>query len=161
MEMVSCGAIRQPRTVSASLADQLRLAQTVTPELVSQVLDDACVRLPALGRTEKAARLNRLVEAGAWTEVALALIELELPQWQLRRLVHDDGDWLCSLSRQPNLPAEFDDTADARHENLALALLSALLAAQCQVADAREVGPPMVPQIRPAPGYVVCCDNFI
>ena len=142
------------------LADQIRLAQTVTPDLVSHVIDGACVRLPALGRTEKAARLNRLIEAGAWTEVALALIELELPQWQLRRLVHDDGEWLCSLSKQPNLPAEFDDTADARHEDLPLALLSALLEAKRQAADAREPRSPMVPQIRPATGTVVCCDNF-
>jgi len=143
------------------LADQLRLAQAVTPNLISQVIADACVRLPALGRTEKAARLNRLIEAGAWTEVALALIELELPQWTLRRLVRDDGEWLCSLSRQPNLPVELDDTADARHEHLALALLSALLEAKRQTADAREVRSPIVPQVTPATGYyVVCCDNF-
>ena len=142
------------------LADQLRLAQAVTPDLISHVIADACVRLAALGRTEKAARLNRLIEAGAWTEVALALIELELPQWTLRRLVHDGGEWLCSLSKQPNLPVEIDDTADARHEDLPLALLSALLEAKRQAADAREPRSPMVPQIRPATGYVVCCDNF-
>ena len=143
------------------LADQIRSAQTATPDLVSHVIAGACVRLPALGRTEKVARLNRLIEAGAWTEVALALIELELPQWQLRRLVHDDGEWLCSLSKHPHLPAEFDDAADARHEDLALALLSALLEAKRQEADARESRSSMVPQISPAPaGHVACCDNF-
>lgn len=142
------------------LADRIRSAQAVTPDLVSHIIDGACVRLPALGRTEKAARLNRLVEAGAWTEVAFALIELELPQWQVRRLVCDDGEWLCSLSAQPNLPAELDDTADARHQNLPLALLSVLLEAQRQMADAREVRLPMAPQNRPATGLAICCDNF-
>ena len=142
------------------LADQLRLAHTVTPDLVSHVIDGACVRLPALGRTEKAARLNRLIEAGAWTEVALALIELELPQWQLRRLVHDDGEWLCSLSKQPNLPAEFDDTVDAGHEILPLAMLSAFVEARRQAVATRQVSVAAAPQVKFTTGHVVCCDNF-
>lgn len=142
------------------VADRIRSSQAVTPDLVSQVIADACMRLPGLGRSEIAARLNRLIKAGAWTEVALALIELELPQWQLRRLVHDDGAWLCSLSKQPNLPAEFDDTADAKHENLSLALLSAFLEARHRAADAREARSLMVPQIGPATSHAICCDNF-
>jgi hypothetical protein len=142
------------------LADQIQSAQAVTPDLVSQVLEGACVRLSALGRTEKAARLNRLIGAGAWTETALALIELELPQWQLRRLVHDDDDWLCSLSKQPNLPAELDDTVDARHEILPLALLSAFLDAQQLVSIARGSRSSPAPNVTPAAACVVCCDNF-
>jgi hypothetical protein len=142
------------------LANQIRSAQAVTPDLVAHVIDGACVRLPALGRTDNAARLTRLIEAGAWTDVALALIELELPRWQVRRLVLDDGEWLCSLSNQPNLPAEFDDTVDARHESLPLALLSALLEAKQQVSAAREVSPSPAPNVRPATAYA-CCDNFL
>src|SRR5271168_88011 len=42
----------------------------------------------------KASRVNHLIEASAWTEAALALIELELPGWKLRRLVHENGEWL-------------------------------------------------------------------
>jgi len=37
-----------------------------------------------------------LIESEAWTEAALALVELELPLWKLRRLVHEEGIWLCS-----------------------------------------------------------------
>jgi hypothetical protein len=140
------------------LADQLRSAQAVTPDLISHVVDAACVRLPALGRTEKAARLRRLIEAGAWTEAALALIELELPQWQVRRLIHDDGEWLCSLSREPNLPAELDDTVDVGHENLPLALLGAILEAQQQAT--RGVSSSRTSSATPATAYVACCDNF-
>jgi hypothetical protein len=140
------------------LADQLRSAQAVTPDLVSYVVDGACVRLPALGRTAKAERLSRLIEAGAWTEAALVLIELELPQWQVRRLVHDDGEWLCSLSREPNLPMELDDTVDAGHENLPLALLGAFLEAKQQ--SAREVSSSRTSNVAPATAYVACCDNF-
>ena len=28
---------------------------------------------------------------------ALALVELELPAWKLRRLIYEDGEWLCSF----------------------------------------------------------------
>lgn len=144
----------------ARLADRLRLAQEVTPDLISSVIAAACVRLPAVGRTEKHGRINRLFNAGAWTEAALVLVELELPQWTLRRLVHDDGEWLCSLSKQPNLPAVFDDMVEARHEILPLAILSAALDARRHAAAAPEVSAPTVPQVRSTAGYAVCCDNF-
>lgn len=140
------------------LADRLRSAQAVTPDLIYDLIDGACVRLPALGRAEKAARLSRLIDASAWTEVALVLIGLELPQWQVRRLVQDDGEWLCSLSREPNLPMQFDDTVDVRHEILPLALLGAFLEARQQ--SAREVSSSLVPSIRPTTAHVACCDNF-
>ena len=142
------------------LAGQLCLTEAVTPDLVSRVIDQVCVRLASLHRPENIARLTRLIEASAWTEVALALIELDLPQWTLRRLVHDGGEWLCSLSKQPNLPVEFDDTVDAGHEILSLALLSAFLEAKRQVSGAREVISPREPQITMATAYVSCCDNF-
>ena len=93
-------------------------------------------------------------------KVALALIELELPQWQLRRLVHDDGEWICSLSKQPNLPAEFDDTVDTSHEVLSLALLTAFLEAKRQPLGARAVRSPAAPQVKQTLNQVVCCDNF-
>jgi hypothetical protein len=50
---------------------------------------------------------------------------VELPGWKLRRLVYQDGEWLCSLSKQPNMPEDIDETADAVHEVLPLAILTA------------------------------------
>src|SRR5689334_18349387 len=44
------------------------------------------------------ARIHRLLADEAWTEAGLALIEVGLPQWTLRRIVRDDGEWLCTLS---------------------------------------------------------------
>ena len=61
------------------------------------------------------ARLERLIAAGAWTDAALVLIELELPAWSLRRLIREDDEWFCSLSRQPNVPVALDVTAHAHH----------------------------------------------
>jgi hypothetical protein len=45
-----------------------------------------------------------------------ALIALELPLWTVRRLAFENGEWLCSLSRQPNLPMALDDCADPKHD---------------------------------------------
>src|SRR5690348_5787668 len=53
----------------------------------------------SLGQTEKTVRLAQLIESRAWTDAALALIDLELPFWQVRRLAYDDGEWYCALSR--------------------------------------------------------------
>jgi hypothetical protein len=142
------------------LMSQLQVASALSHELVSRVITDACTRLPGMVKSEKTVRLDRLIEAGAWSEAALALIELELPAWKLRRLVYEDGEWLCSLSRHPNLPLALDETADASHEVLSLAILSAFLEARRRASAARETSPPRVPQIRPTSGYAVCCDNF-
>lgn len=142
------------------LTEQLRLAPALTPDLISNVIADACTRLPVLNKAGKATRIDQLIEAGAWSDAALALIELELPEWKLRRLVYEDGEWFCSLSKQPNLPVVFDDTADACHEVLPLAILSAFLEARRTISAVRETSSPAVPQVRPTSGYAVCCDNF-
>jgi hypothetical protein len=68
-----------------------------------------------------AARIDELIEARAWNDAALTLVELELPAWKQRRLIYEDGKWHCSLSRRPNLPVALDDTATASHEVLPLA----------------------------------------
>ena len=78
------------------LVEQLRLAPTPTSELISDVIVGA---FSVLKRTGKAALIDRLIESGAWTDAALALVEIELPAWKLRRLVLEDGEWLCSLSK--------------------------------------------------------------
>src|SRR5208283_1867676 len=113
-----------------------------------------------LQKAGKASRLAQLIEAGAWSDAVLALIELELPGWKLRRLVYEDAEWLCSLSEKPNLPMAFDDTADATNEELPLAILSAFVEARRRAAATPETSSPTVPQVRPTSGYAICCDNF-
>jgi hypothetical protein len=142
------------------LAEQLVLAPALTRDLISSVLSEACTRLPVLRSSGKAARLDRLIEAGAWTDAALALIELELPAWKLRRLVREDGRWFCSLSKQPNLPIDLDETADANHGVLSLAILSSFVEARRVSSAAREIRPQTVPRIRSRSGHAICCDNF-
>jgi hypothetical protein len=139
------------RELLGALEEQLRRAQAITPELLVDVIAQACTRFAAHGPAAKA-KVNRLIECGAWVDAALALIELELPQWKLRRVIYEDGEWLCSLSKQPRLPLSLDEVAEASHEDLALAILIAFL----QARRALKV----MPQVRAMPGHAVCSDNF-
>ena len=144
----------------AQLSDRLAAAQTVTPELMSELIASACVRLPALRRAGTPGRVDRLIEAGAWTDAALALIEAELPQWTLRRLEYDTGAWHCSLSTQRELPAWLDQSADAHHCDPALSILSAFLQARRTAETSKAARPGTVPAVGQGHSVAVCCDNF-
>jgi len=106
------------------------------------------------------ARVARLIESGAVTDATLAVLELELPQWRLRRLIYEDGEWHCSLSKHVGLPAHLDELAEARHEILPLAILSAFVEARRDNLSAAESRPHSVPLLRPTEGHAICCDNF-
>jgi hypothetical protein len=141
------------------LQQQIRHAETATPALMSDVLAQACVRLPVLPHTQ-ADCITRLIESEAWTDAAMTLIALELPRWTLRRLLYEDGEWHCCLSSQPNLPVGLDETVEASHDVLALAILSAFVEARQHGIAAPAVSSPTVPRIQSAPGIPICCDNF-
>jgi hypothetical protein len=140
---------------SGELNDRLRDADVVTAELISEIIGETCRR-----PTEKTARIERLIASGAWTDAALALVDLELPQWQVRRIAYDEGEWHCALSRQRELPEWLDQSIEAHHEDLPLAILNAFV-------ETRGVSAPRtrtsVPLVRPAPDPLcipVCCENF-
>ena len=141
------------------LADRLRASPAADREIFSAVVA-ACTRLQALRTSGKAGRFDELVANGAWTESAFALIALEMPAWSVRRLVYDDGEWLCSLSQQPNLPLEIDDTVDARHAALPLAILGALVEAKSRKEPAPQSDFQRRPQLGSEITYAQCCDNF-
>src|SRR5262245_57142505 len=75
-------------------------AAAPSAELFSQIMAGTGTPIPVLARTAAFDKLMQLIDAGAWTDAAMALLALELPQWKLRRLVFDDGEWLCCLSQQ-------------------------------------------------------------
>jgi hypothetical protein len=140
----------------AELEEQLRCTNAVTSGLMSEVMAIACVRFGALGAATKV-RVKWLIEAGAWTDATIALLELELPQWKLRRLVKEDGKWLCSLSKHVGIPLAYDEVAEAGHESLPLAILIALLQAKRWPGTS---GIATVPPVRRVPTNAACCDNF-
>lgn len=142
------------------LALKLQAADTPTSGLLAELIAESCPRMASLNKSGAAAlQFERLAKTPAWTDLAIALIGLELPAWKLRRLVYEDGAWFCSLSKQTEIPVELDDSADARHQSLPLAILSAFIEAR-QRSVACAAGPQTVPQIQPAQGTILCCDNF-
>lgn len=145
--------------VMDELDEELRKARGLQRALFYKVITAACARLPLLSKLGRAGQVDQLAAAGAWTDAALALIALELPAWKLRRLVYENGEWLCSLSRQPNLPIALDDTADAGHEALPLAIMLAFVEARRKSNINTETAP-TAPKSGRAPGLVLCCDNF-
>mgnify|MGYP001175504327 CR=1 FL=1 len=143
------------------LADELRLAQALTPDLFFGIIADACTRASSMARTGRASRFDRLVQAEAWIEAVLFLLELELPAWFPCRLLYDGGEWVCSLSRHPEIPFAFDDTVDGRHEALAVAILLSLVEAKRHLTTIRRLSATSVPQVALAPAaHTLCCDNF-
>jgi hypothetical protein len=143
------------------LAERLRDLDTVTPELFSDVIRAACQRLPSVRRTKQFERLEHLIQSGAWTDAVLALLELELPQWQLRRVAYDAGEWHCVLSRQRELPDWLDQSVEARHAGLSLAILRAFVGVKrASTAPAETVGSAKPDAIGPL-YEPMCCDNFV
>ena len=140
--------------------DRLRDAHAVTAELLSDVISEACWQFPPVRRTEKTTRIERLIKSDAWTDAALALIELELPQWQVRRIVYDEGEWHCALSRQRELPDWLDQSIEAHHADLPLAILSAFIDAQRVSTPSIRTSVPTVPRGAQLVCEPVCCDNF-
>jgi hypothetical protein len=143
------------------LADELRLARALTPDLIFRTVADACTRASSMARTGRASRFDRLVRAEVWIEAVLSLLELELPAWRPCRLLYDGGEWVCSLSRHPEIAFAFDDTVDGRHQALAVAILLSLVEAKRHLTTIRRHSATSVPQVAPAPAaHTFCCDNF-
>ena len=134
-------------------------AKAATPQLVLDVLTAAGVD----GATPAAHRVRRLVAAQGWTDAALALVEHVLPRWTIARIIFDEGEWHCALTKHWQVPDWLDDAIETRHDALPLAILAAFIEA-CE-ADTQ----PAVRGRRTVPGataqerhalLAVCCENF-
>jgi hypothetical protein len=142
------------------LSDRLRDASAVTAELLSDVIGTVCRRFPSMGQPKKTARVERLIASAAWTDAVLALIDLELPQWQVRRIAYDEGEWHCALSRERELPEWLDQSIEAYHPDLPLAMLCAFVDARLASARSSQTSVPAVPYDANASCEPLCCDNF-
>jgi hypothetical protein len=142
------------------LGDRLHAAPAVTAGLMSDVIGEVCRRFPSMGQNQRTARIERLIEAEAWSDAALELIDLELPQWRVRRIAYDEGEWHCALSRQRELPEWLDQSIEAHHEDLPLAILSAFVDARRATAPLGRTSVPTAPRDAAMPCMPFCCDNF-
>ena len=124
-----------------ALGDRLHDAVSVTPKLMAELVATACRRFPSSSACENTRRIRELIQLRAWTEAALALIDLELPLWRVWRIAYDEGEWYCALSRERELPDWLDRSVEARHADLALAILSALIEAWRISSPSMQTGP--------------------
>jgi hypothetical protein len=145
---------------SGELGDRLHNADTATAGLFADVIGTICRRFPSTGQTKKTARIERLIAAEAWMDAALALIDLELPQWQARRIAYDEGEWHCALSHQRELPEWLDQSIEVHHADLPIAILSAFVEAMRTNAPQSRTSVPIVPREANALYEPVYCDNF-
>ncbi|MDB5632846.1 MAG: hypothetical protein JWR49_1701 [Tardiphaga sp.] len=130
-----------------------------TADLFADILV-VCPRAKTMAHSAAAARLAQLIDAGAWTDAALALLALELPRWQVRRLAYDDGEWYCALSDHREMPDWLDASVETHHADMALAVLSAVLQARLEghTSDRPEVA--MGPDAPSTSYEPICCENF-
>jgi hypothetical protein len=150
----------QTETRVSELADRLRGAHRMTPELLSDVIGETCFRFPPVRRTEDTARIEQWIASAAWIDAVLALIGLELPQWRIRRIAYDEGEWHCALSRQRELPDWLDEAVEFSHAELSLAILGAFVSAQGVTTSTRGTSVPNV-RYTADPLYApLCCDNL-
>ena len=153
-------SILSEQTFPATLDDRLRDAYAVTAEFLSDIVGETCRRFPSTTANAKTVRVERLIDSNAWTDAALALIDLELPEWQVRRLAYDEGEWHCALSRQRELPDWLDQSIETHHADLALAILSAFVEAQRTTAQSNRTSVPKAPRRVDVFHEPVCSDNF-
>jgi hypothetical protein len=153
-------SILSEQTFLAALDDRLRDAHGVTAEFLSDFVSETCRRFPSNGGNAKAARIERLIQSQAWTDAALALIDLELPQWQVRRLAYDNGEWYCTLSRGRELPDWLDQPIETRHADLALAILRAFVETQRVSPPSSRTSVPSAPRRVDTFYEPICSDNF-
>jgi hypothetical protein len=144
----------------AALARQVSAADEATPDLFSEIVVAAARRLWMPSEAANAVQLHDLIEAGALTQAALRLIELELPLWKLRRIAYDEGEWHCAMSRQRELPEWLDQAVEARHASLTLAILSAYIETVGQTELSTAPSRPSVPQTKAEQYEPLYCENF-
>jgi hypothetical protein len=104
------GRDRSGQCYFARLAEQLGLAPAVSVSLLQQIAQ-ACPRLSSAQQSKLATDIDRFIEARSWTDLAIGLVRLELPTWQIRRIACKGSEWTCSLLRQPYLPLSLDESA--------------------------------------------------
>ena len=141
------------------LDSEAQATRELDPEFFYKIVNRACTRLPLLNKLGRAARVECFSKSGAWIDAVLALIELELPAWKICRLLYEDGEWTCSISRYPSLALVFGDVAEGAHESLPLAMLRAFLNARLSSLSLPEPTG-SVPETGKVWGPVLCCDNF-
>ncbi|MBY0380541.1 MAG: hypothetical protein K2W78_01275 [Xanthobacteraceae bacterium] len=141
----------------AALVNRLNSAAQPTEAAFIEVLETS-ERVAHAGQGRAAANLKRLISCEAWTEAALASIEVLTPRWKLCRLIYDGGEWFCSLSSHRDLPDWLDQVIESHHRDIGLSILTAVVEAMRN--DDANRTPQTHKRLRVMPEALVLCENF-
>lgn len=134
----------------------------VTGDVAAAVLDLALALCATSNRAERAQRIRELIGAKAWTDAALAMVELARSR-AVRRLSREDGEWHCTIGSQWPLPDWLDDAVEFGHAALPLAILGALVEALARnpAENAPIASVPQSPSDLVDSIPTVSCDNYL
>ena len=86
-------------TGPVALQDRVQRSTTMTPKAMTNAIGH---RSFLLWDSAAKARIVRLIDSGAFTDAALALVELEAPDWNLRSLLYDAAWQLGKSGQSPS-----------------------------------------------------------
>jgi hypothetical protein len=135
------------------IADMLRTGQP-SADLISGAAA-VCERVLS---SRESQHIKALIDAGAWTDAALTLLAIELPSWKLRRMIYDEGEWHCAISRERELPEWLDDAIEVHHADLAITVLKAVVEG-LRLADDKKTGKRSIRAPLNSEN-LISCDNF-
>ena len=114
-----------------SLRRSLERTPLPTHHLMSEVLRVVCPhRLAA--RDDRSVQLRQWLETHAFLQIALALVEWELPDWSVRRLGQENRIWWCAITHRHMIDWGGEEE-DESHEDMTLAILKSFLTVLCHL----------------------------
>src|SRR5690348_16868916 len=110
-----------------TLSHRIKQSEKVTPQLMRELIEAVFGRVTE-DTSGQASAVWRMARAEAYVDAALALIDTALPDWSVRRICYEDGEWWCAMN--PRQPVYWeDDEVDEAHPVMALAILKAFVTA--------------------------------
>ena len=149
---------------AAELRHALDGAPQASADLVSAALDLMAARCALPDRAGRTQRIRTLIDAQAWTDAVLAIVDLDRSRG-VRRIDCDGGEWLCRVGSRWAVPDWLDDSVQFTHPALPLAILGALMESLAlgRGGAVAAATPTAVPPSRSRRGDsipAVACDNY-
>jgi hypothetical protein len=149
------------RRSATELRDALGGAPAASAELISAALDVMAARCALPDRVSRTQRIGALIDAQAWTDAALAIVDLDRSR-AVRQITHEEGEWSCRIGSRWAVPDWLDGSALFLHPAPSLAILGALLESLAQRED-QATAATSVPSSGSRRGHsipAVACDNY-
>jgi DNA-binding transcriptional LysR family regulator len=121
------GQMRVGNDRVSGLRRRLSAARSITDSLAYEVIEATCPRYPNARMLSAYNQLRRLIGVGAWLDVAVLLIDLRIPGWQVRHIYYEDGRWVCVMSPRWAPATGLGKFCAAGHHLIELAVMAAFI----------------------------------